>query len=77
MARSETVDAAVAQTDLDLAADRDDELSAWRGVPVQEMASFGTAKDDAFCFLQRAEVWMRLERLPLDVGLPVVASVEA
>src|SRR6267143_3698452 len=74
--RSEHVLRAVAQTDLELPGENDDELAAGGRMPVEELARRPLPERDLIRRKALQPVGLRLELDVLDVRLPVSACVE-
>src|SRR5438094_2201565 len=68
---------AVREPDLDFARQRDHELPARGVVPVREVAGLGRPEHDALGALKRRELRMGGEVQLLDMGLAVLAGVQA
>ena len=76
VARPEDVLGAVAEADLELPGENDDELAARRRVPVEELAYRPLAERDLICRKPLQPVGLGLELDPLDVRLLVGTRVQ-
>jgi hypothetical protein len=74
--RSEAVHTSIAEPNLDFAAQGDDELAAWRRMPVDEVARLSAAEDNADRVLQAGKLRMRVEVHRLEVSLTIGAGVQ-